>query len=96
MTKFSQFLFVVMLSIVSIGCSNSNDGLYYLKGSWQLSGNSLVLTENGVVRTLGFEIYNVDLVRLMANVLENAQSLYPDAGITGAMLSFFLDRRIAI
>lgn len=65
-------------------------------GTWQLSGNSLVLTENGVARTLGFEVYDVDRVRLAANVLANAQTLYPDDGLTAATLTFFLDRRIAM
>ena len=73
----------------SNGATNGN-------GTWQLSGNTLVLTENGTARTLGFEVYDVDRVRLSADVLTNAQTLYPDDGLTAATLTFFLDRRIAM
>ena len=66
------------------------------EGSWQLSGNSLVLTAGGVARTLGFEVYDVDRVRLSADVTEEALSLYPDDGILTATMNFFLDRRIVM
>ena len=66
------------------------------EGAWQLSGNSLVLTAGGVARTLGFEVYDVDRVRLSADVTEEALSLYPDDGILTATLNFFLDRRIVM
>lgn len=65
-------------------------------GTWQLSGNQLILTENGVARTLGFEVYDVDRVRLTANILDAVQALYPDDGITSATLTLFLDRRITM
>lgn len=66
------------------------------EGAWQLSGNSLVLTAGGVARTLGFEVYDVDRVRLSADITEEALSLYPDDGILTATLNFFLDRRIVM
>lgn len=66
------------------------------EGSWQLSGDSLVLTVGGVAQTLGFEVYDVDRVRLSADVTEEALQLYPDAGIITATLNFFLDRRIVM
>ncbi len=85
----SSFEFGNNVFVWSNGTTNGN-------GTWQLSGNSLVLTENGVARTLGFEVYDVDRVRLAADVLANAQALYPDDGLTAATLTFFLDRRIAM
>jgi len=73
-----------------------SNGSTSTNGSWQLSGNSLVLTENGTARTLGFEVYDVDRVRLAEDVLEAVQAIYPDDGITAAKLTYFLDRRIAM
>lgn len=65
-------------------------------GTWQLSGNSLVLTEGGVARTLNLEVYGVDRVRLAADIVESVKAQYPDDAVTGATLTFFLDRRIAM
>lgn len=73
-----------------------SNGTNVADGSWQLSNSSLVLTENGIARTILFEVYTVDRVGLTANILEKAQSLYPNAGLTSATLTFYLDRRTAM